>query len=166
MSKENVEVVRAAWELSSGAVAVGGQRLEYEDLDADVGLDVVVAHEGDHFSAGERLDALGHGFAHRRLEAAPDVCDHVALAAVCEAALTLRERVLDPRNDHVVPDRRACLCRAASGVLARALHNRGRERRRYFAGPISRCWISHRIPSGPPLAGTPLSHLIGLKSAQ
>ena len=42
-----------------GLTLLGRQRFEHEDLDGEVGVEVVVAHEADHLASGQLLDLPG-----------------------------------------------------------------------------------------------------------
>ena len=69
-------------------------RLEDEDLDRQVGVDVVGAHEGDHLSVGDLLDRRTGLRRDRVLIGAAHRVDLFLAVALDEVALALGQRVL------------------------------------------------------------------------
>src|SRR3954452_2308043 len=104
-------------------VTVGRVRLEDEDLDRVVGLEVAVAHEGDHLAPGDPLDGPRELPAHGLLERPPHLHDEEVLVVVDEAVLRLEQRLLHQHDDEVVADHGSCVRRAAARVVTHDLHD-------------------------------------------
>src|SRR5688572_6294103 len=77
---------QSSWRAS---FAVHRTRLEDEDLNREVGIDVVVAHEADHLAAGELLDLAADVGLHHRLPASAQIEHCPALARVAERPLSV-----------------------------------------------------------------------------
>ena len=84
-------------------------------------------------AAGDLLDRLRQRVAHRRLEPAPDLHDHVVRTLGNEPLLCLREAVLADDRDDVPGEDRPHPLRAAAYVLGEDLDGRSRDRRRLLA---------------------------------
>src|SRR3954452_12576747 len=91
--------------LCAAANAGRGERFEHEDLDSEVGVEVVVAHEADHLASGELFDLPAELDAHDALPASAQIEHGLALAGVREALLAAREAVLEHDEDAVVAER-------------------------------------------------------------
>src|SRR4051794_12274644 len=89
--------------------------LEYEHLDREVGVDVVVAHEADHLAPRQFLDLEAHALLHNVLPAAAQVEHSSALTGVGKRLLADGEAVLQDDEDAILSERRLCLGRSAAG---------------------------------------------------
>src|SRR3954467_14586753 len=97
------------------AVGRWSQRREHEDLDRQIGVDVVVAHEADHLASGELLDLAADVGFHDALPASAQIEDSQALAGVRQRLLAAREAVLEHDEDTVLAERGSRLRRTAAG---------------------------------------------------
>ena len=79
------------------------------------------------------LDDAGKAVGHRLLEAAADVLDRLALAALGERLLGARERLLEHDDDEVVDDVGLRLGRTLSVVLGLQAHDLLRDHRSHLA---------------------------------
>src|SRR5947199_1314552 len=70
-----------------------GERLEYEHLDRQVGVDVIVAHETDHFATGQLFDLAADVRLHDALPESAKIEHGCALAGICQRPLPAREAV-------------------------------------------------------------------------
>ena len=78
------------------------ERLQNEQLDGQIGVDVNRAHIGDHLAPGRILDDLAELGFHHLLKAASHLVDGFDLAGLDQRALHSGETALQDRHDRVV----------------------------------------------------------------
>src|SRR5690242_9838922 len=102
-------------------------RCEHECLDGQIGIDVVVAHEGRDVAADQGFYRPGRLPAHHALDGTALLEDEALLAGFDELSLAVRERVRQQADDQVIADRGAGAGRPASAVLVEKVHHRARD---------------------------------------
>src|SRR3954447_13718462 len=116
--------------LSSSRVGLW-EWFEYEHLDREVGVNVVVAHEADDLASGQLFDFAAHIHSHDRLPAAPEVEHDLTLTGGGERPFADSEAVLYDDEDAVVTERRLRLrwsaARRSGQRLDHGVRDRGRE---------------------------------------
>src|SRR4051794_11216966 len=108
-------------------VSTGRLRFEYEDLDGEVWVDVVVAHKADHLAPGQLFDLLADVGLHDALPASAQIKHGLALAGVRERLLAACKAVLEHDEDAVFAERGLRFGRAAAGCAGERSHHRVRD---------------------------------------
>src|SRR3954454_6018701 len=96
---------------------LGGFGVEDEDLDGDVGVDVIGAHQGADSAVGELFDGGDAGAAHGLLVGGAHVEDLLGAVTGGEVALAGREGVLEHDDDEVTVDGGARFGGSTAGAL-------------------------------------------------
>lgn len=96
--------------------------LEYKNLDCEVGVDVVLAHERDHLAIELPLDDSYKLVTHCGLVVVADFQDAIGVAVVDERALACRERIREQDGHHAFGDGGLRLRRSSTGVVMKQLN--------------------------------------------
>ena len=104
-----------------------------EDLDGEVGIDVVVAHEADDPASRQLLDLAADVGAHDALPAPAQIEHGRALAGFCERLLAARQAVVEHDEHAVLAERGLGLGGAPTGGARERLDHRVRDRCGDFA---------------------------------
>jgi hypothetical protein len=122
--------------LLGGAAGTGGGlgrsaqsrlRVQQEELDGDVGVLVVGAHEGLDGASGEPLDGLDEARFHAVLPDEPGVADVVPLAGFEQRGFRSGVAAVEHEHDHVGLEIRAAVARALAEVPLVECHRGVRE---------------------------------------
>src|SRR5207245_6075694 len=101
-----------------------------ENLDREIGIDVVLTHECDHLAIDFPFHDSYEVVPHRGLVVVAELQDPVRAAVRDERALARRERVREQDRDYVVADCGLRLRRSSTGGLVQYLNRGGGDLRR------------------------------------
>src|SRR5262249_52156397 len=114
---------------STGLIGWGQWRpVEHKQLNRNLQLDVVEAHERGHRGAKGPLDQIDQLLAHCLLARLPEALNLIRLPGGDQVPLRLRQRLLeDDRQRVLIGEIRANLARTATAVFAEQLNGPGRD---------------------------------------
>jgi hypothetical protein len=125
----------------------GWRRFEHEDLDGDIGVDVVVAHKPITLRPVSCSISRLTSACMTRCQPSAQIQHGLALAGVGGRLLAAREAVLEHNEDAVVIERGPGLRRATAGLARERPHDRAGDRRREL--PIGKSAVNAHLASPP-----------------